>query len=337
MGLTHHPHGVSSFGVPVIPGISGLNAMRKVYFVAGGGGSARTSGTGSDGNSGLSMERAFRTVQKALNVVKDQDAILVMEGDYNEALATGLQEGGITTIARYAGTEGRGRDCTLMGISPGPRVYAYPQLYNRDVTADATLNMRSEGWRVSGFRIIGNSTSPLGVKLNWPNSAGTAGTAWSPGTRLDFNNFYGLTGAHSGIDFDGSPPNCHITDNVFEFYPASFAAITQSSNSIAAGGREIVARNFFLDSVQYLNLAPGGFWSSFITHNMFQPGVTATTLYIDNTGGKFCTVTGNYFPGDYSNTGGYTAGTSDSWSGNFADDTDESEVTGAITIGVPAA
>jgi len=38
------------------------------------------------------------------------------------------------------------------------------------------------------------------------------------------------------------------------------------------------------------------------------------------------TVIGNYFGGDYSITGGYRAGSGDSWMGNFAADLTEAEV-----------
>jgi hypothetical protein len=50
-------------------------------------------------------------------------------------------------------------------------------------------------------------------------------------------------------------------------------------------------------------------------------------------------VIGNVMQGDYSNTGGYSAGASgDCWMGNFADDVSETEVdTTGLTIAVPAA
>lgn len=57
MGLTNFPNGVSSFGVPVLPGVAGLPFTGNAYFV--------DPATGSDGNNGLSPNRAFATLYKA--------------------------------------------------------------------------------------------------------------------------------------------------------------------------------------------------------------------------------------------------------------------------------
>jgi hypothetical protein len=59
MGLTNFPGGISSFGVPVLPGSIPFGVDSKVFFVA----PYRTTANGaSDGNSGLSPNRALKTV-----------------------------------------------------------------------------------------------------------------------------------------------------------------------------------------------------------------------------------------------------------------------------------
>lgn len=59
MGLTNFPNGISSFGVPVLPGPIPFGVDSKVYFVA----PYRTTSNGaSDGNDGLSPRRALQTV-----------------------------------------------------------------------------------------------------------------------------------------------------------------------------------------------------------------------------------------------------------------------------------
>jgi hypothetical protein len=66
----------------------------------------------------------------------------------------------------------------------------------------------------------------------------------------------------------------------------------------------------------------------------------ASTKNIDISGatGGCNLVTKNLLGGDYSNTGGYTAGTDDNWTGNYADDVSETEVDASgLTITVPAA
>lgn len=59
MGLTNYPGGLSSMGVPVLPGSIPFGVDSKVYFVA----PYRTTANGaSDGNDGLSPKRALKTV-----------------------------------------------------------------------------------------------------------------------------------------------------------------------------------------------------------------------------------------------------------------------------------
>lgn len=59
MGLTNFPNGISSFGVPVLPGGIPFGPDSKTFFVA----PYRTTSNGaSDGNDGLSPKRALKTV-----------------------------------------------------------------------------------------------------------------------------------------------------------------------------------------------------------------------------------------------------------------------------------
>jgi polygalacturonase len=77
MGLTHFPHGVSSFGVPVL-GSPTLVPGAKVFFVDG--------TNGNDSNAGEDPEEAFKTITKAVAECTDDqgDTILVMPGAYAE-------------------------------------------------------------------------------------------------------------------------------------------------------------------------------------------------------------------------------------------------------------
>lgn len=60
MGLTNYPNGLSSFGLPVLPQ-AGVFVTGNVYFV--------NPATGSDGNRGDSLDRAFATLYKAHSVM----------------------------------------------------------------------------------------------------------------------------------------------------------------------------------------------------------------------------------------------------------------------------
>ena len=82
MPLTNFPNGISSFGVPVIPGGSAMPVFGDVYIVDG--------TNGLDGNAGTS-EYPFKTIQKALttqiaNNSGKGDIIYVMPGTYVESL-----------------------------------------------------------------------------------------------------------------------------------------------------------------------------------------------------------------------------------------------------------
>lgn len=81
MGLTNFPNGVSSYGLPVIPGGVPFGPTSKTYFVA--------PGTGSDGASGKEPRRAFATLSKALSVASaDNNDVVYLIAEDNSASGT---------------------------------------------------------------------------------------------------------------------------------------------------------------------------------------------------------------------------------------------------------
>jgi len=74
MGMTRHPHGVSSFGIPVLGGVGDLITTGNVWFV--------DSGSGSDSNKGTDKDHAFATLDYAIGkcTASQGDTIIVMEG-----------------------------------------------------------------------------------------------------------------------------------------------------------------------------------------------------------------------------------------------------------------
>ena len=300
-------------GVPILSGMGGrgIVAFRKVYFVDG--------TFGNDSNTGLSVEEAFASVQSALDVVRDEDTIVVMRGSYDEALTTGQ------LIGTSAMVDGRGRYCTLVGASNGPWAYDSPQLYNVS-GATATLRVRSPGWRISGFRIVGDTGSPICVRLEFDQAAGTASTDWAPGTTIDGCVFYGAVLACNGIDFQGAPPDVRILDNIFELFGAGQAAMTCSASPVANANRCSILRNQFIDCVGAIdmNLTQGsGFNASMIIGNVINDGhVNTLVTGIDLSGGNDNEVHDNYLSGEYTtDLGRYVAGSGDDWSANHSMDT----------------
>lgn len=65
--LTGHPNGISSFGIPIAPGIG--NMFGNVWFVDG--------NAGLDGNDGKSTSRPVATVGKAISLASKQDTIYI--------------------------------------------------------------------------------------------------------------------------------------------------------------------------------------------------------------------------------------------------------------------
>jgi len=88
MSLTHFPHGLTSFGVPVFGASTGqVPIFGTTYFVDG--------TNGADGNTGLEPDRAFKTIQKAItvqiaNTTGLGDVIYVLPGNYAESLTGNL-------------------------------------------------------------------------------------------------------------------------------------------------------------------------------------------------------------------------------------------------------
>jgi len=79
MGLTNFPNGISSFGIPVM-GSGGIPATPgTIYFV--------DYGNGSDGNSGKSPSKAFKTIAKAYSMVTtNKDDVIALIGSASHVL-----------------------------------------------------------------------------------------------------------------------------------------------------------------------------------------------------------------------------------------------------------
>ena len=107
MALANFPNGITSFGIPVIGGwgyplrvpgiVSGV--LGKVYFV--------DRDTGNDGSDGLSPDKAFATIQRAINLAVSGrgDQILVQnsQSDYAENLV--IDKNDISIIGESASAD----------------------------------------------------------------------------------------------------------------------------------------------------------------------------------------------------------------------------------------
>lgn len=313
MGLTNFPNGITSFGVPVLGGsgmAGGLVAFKKVYFV--------DRQYGNDGNSGLStgVGQAFRTIQQALDVVRDSDSIIVLPSTtYNEQLTTGLAPG--TPTAVPDAPSGQGRYVTLMGASNTKWAFDSPQIYNVDGDT-ACLTVRSPGFRISGFRLVGDTGSPKCIYAPITGASSTVGTNWPAGMQVDNNMFYGAVDACSGIAMQ-AVMMFRIFENTFDYFPSTgTGAIVNVTGGFSTYPRGYIMNNIFTNNKDNI-VAPYG--STLISGNIIGDNhVNPVTQGIVLTGGNSNTVTMNVLGGADYGSAMYVAASGDNWSGNVTID-----------------
>ena len=195
----------------------------------------------------------------------------------------------------------------------------------RPASGDA-LVLNQSNWVVDGFHFQPPDDG-AGIKLTWDTTGGHGAVIQN----CFFNGRWG-TGLY-GLELSGSPYNVTIQDNWFTEFSTNQAAIITIANTVASAFQNLFLRNFFQECAQYITNTAEGYNACIFADNIFAVAtglLAATTTYMDlgGPGHGYNQVVGNYFPGDYSNVGGYTAegaGT-DSWYGNFAEDVTEAEV-----------
>lgn len=107
MSITPYPHGISSFGAPVIGGGRFSNPWSTHYFVDGVDGVA--------GNDGLSPESAMKTIQEAVTAATGGDVIYVNPKSYT--LGTGFARYTEDVTVTLGGSGGSGATATKANIS----------------------------------------------------------------------------------------------------------------------------------------------------------------------------------------------------------------------------
>ena len=114
MGLTNFPNGITSFGVPVLP-LGGMATQGNVWFVK--------PYSGSDGNSGKSPARAFKTLAQALSAATaSQNDIVYLISESNTAAST---------FDYLSAALDWNKDMVhLIGVNAGPRIGSRAGLRN---------------------------------------------------------------------------------------------------------------------------------------------------------------------------------------------------------------
>ena len=201
------------------------------------------------------------------------------------------------------------------------------------------LTIDQSGWVIDGFHFQ-PAADGAGVHLTWTAGSGAEDTYIQ---NCFFDGRWG-TGLY-GIELEGAPANVTVQNNRFaEFSTAQPCIVVRSCNQASPYQNHFFG-NTFQESVEYITNIAEGYNACIFAGNFFVAAtgaLAATTTYIDlgGPGLGYNMVVGNYFSGDYSNAGGYTAegaGT-DNWVGNYAEDVAEAEVgDNGITVAIPAA
>jgi hypothetical protein len=228
---------------------------------------------------------------------------------------------------------------TIMGAGGS---FARPT-WTAATAAGTALTIQQEGITVQGFNFA-TGTAGTAIMLQWVPGSGYVANRCI----ITDNLFDGVYTGLYGINLYGAPYDTRIIGNEFREYTrgdTTAHAITVTNSNEADPYMNRIEGNVFWDNENHVASVDAlrGWNNSLFLGNIFNDGVgIAVTNILDLRGGApgENIVVGNYFGGDYSNTGGYyaNAGGPGNWVGNYAEDVGEAEVgDNGITVAVPAA
>lgn len=241
MSLTNFPNGISSFGIPVV-GHTAASVFGTPYFV--------NANTGSNDYRGNSVDRPFKTIQKAVSTVSSNGAIYIAPGVYSENVVTEDDTG-----ARNVSIIGSG-GASMPGWNGGVQ-------WSPSTSSSPCLRIKASGWRVSGIAFRPGTTSS-GIELYSDMTTanfltGADGSLCRGGEIFNCMFFGNATGKY-GIVFQGdtdvnAPHSWLIHHNSFTYLAATGAAAIY----VAASGNPVydcvISFNKFSDNTQHIATA----------------------------------------------------------------------------------
>jgi hypothetical protein len=208
--------------------------------------------------------------------------------------------------------------------------------------AGTALTIRQQEWTIEGITFEAGAE---GTSVRLDEVPGSSYISYK--TVISNCQFDGLWGGLYGIDLAGAPHRVTVENCEFLEWRSVAGEAFAVYISSTAHDRPLQHRyqnNLFYSNENHIGSASAlaSFNSSLFIGNVFEDNAyIATTIMLDLRGGTIRNiVVGNYFGGDYSNTGGYYASTAvtENWNGNFAEDMGEAEVgDNGLTIAPPAA
>lgn len=298
MGLTHYPHGLSSFGAPVLPeGTSIPTGSGKIIFV--------DALHGNDGQDGASPSSAFASIGRGILACTSGagDTVYVYPGTYSENVS--ITKDYVSVIGAIVGGYARPdvTPSTLVPLSVSGHGVVVRHMRFAGTGADSCIQT-ANGFLYEDCVFDGDGTAAkAGLRL-LPSSTNTHLTA-SEGIMVG-NLFRGCA---NGVIFDtgAAPVGVGSTDNVIAYN--EFQANTLDLATADSGGAGTVY------SVQVTDIGPG---------NVFADKNKAVYIDLTTTNGGAASdqsgsIVGNYFASDtITTTKIKMVGTAFTFMGNFS-------------------
>jgi hypothetical protein len=262
---------------------------------------------------GKSWARAYKTITEAVAAASANDVIMLV-GTFTEAVT--VATAGLTFIG--AGSTANGN------------------IWMESAAGDTLVTLNAARCQFHNIRFRIPTTGGTGIAL------GAAGYTIIEDCRFQgrLNSYYAISNV--GTADDCKILNCEFLYNNTATYGTAIYGSTYAADITGSGW--VIAGNLFHSNLRhvYTRLRQAYIHDNTFVENGLGPAgaVLAATTKLNLSGAQsnWNVVTKNVMLGDYSNTGGYTAGTEDNWAGNFSDDIAEAEVTDfGTTSTVPAA
>jgi hypothetical protein len=285
MGVTHFPHGVSSFGCVVPDGGRYSSPWATSWFVDG--------VSGSDSNSGQEPTKAFKTIAQAVASAVGQDVIYIRSMDY--VIGTGYRRYTEDVTVSLGGVGGSGVSATNANMSI---IGVCSNIFNGDYSgvrwkfATATpLTVAAPGLHIENIGFFAESAT-YGILLQ--NNGATNTTRGSDGfsmyhCALKGKGLYALSGG-DGTTIDSCRFQCG--------YDGTVAQINYSCS--ANPGRRLTIRNCeWLDgngtapSATNIIIAPP--MTELLIRDCYFGQLPTGSIYITTTGANYGLIANCYF------------------------------------------
>lgn len=321
MSFTNFPNGITSFGVPVFgggpghvasgaPGVSlGVTSIiGNTWFV--------DTVFGADGNSGLSPQEPFSTMERAFQTLKSGD-VINFRGRVGEQLVAPTQV--FDVWINGLGNSPRHADATPLGGQYAAAQWGAPT--SGAVVGQATLRVLQQGWKFTNFLFTAGDATAACLEIVRNAGAGNAerdaSHALVQGVRFSGAGI-GVRGGVAG-EFTEIPFNVKLLGCQFD------NMTTAIGSAIEVNAWEIAFSRFFANTNNIVLVSR----QADIHDNLVgDSGTPANIILTGATAGN--RITKNTLGGTYSIAGGYSSAGTDEWWGNFAN------VAGGVTQNAPA-